>query len=266
MTAGRFVDIHCHLAPGIDDGAKSWEQSLEMARLAVSDGFEAMICTPHQLGNYGHNSGEIIRRTITQLQQVLTSHRIPLKVLPGADVRIEPCMYDRLKTGDVLSLGDHRKHVLLELPHEIYIPLEGVLDNLERMGMVGILSHPERNQGIMKEPGLLPGLVERGCLMQVTAGSLMGTFGPISQQLAESMLTDGQVHFLATDAHGPKSRRPLMRRAYEKVAEMLDQDTAELLCCQNPKAVLHAQDVEDGFLPIKPKSVFSRLFSWKRAA
>ena len=242
-TLESFVDIHCHLIPGIDDGAKSWEESLAMARMAVADGIQTIIVTPHQLGTFGHNDGATIRQRTAELQGVLDEHQIALRVQPGADVRIEPDMIAKLRTGEVLSLGDHRRHVLLELPHELYFPLEPVLDGLHAASMVGILSHPERNQGLLKQPRLLEPLVERGCMMQVTAGSLMGTFGPQCQQMSDWMFEHGLVHFLATDAHGPNSRRPLIRRAFERVAEIAGLETAIDVCCRNPQAVAEGREV-----------------------
>ena len=203
---GSFADIHCHLLPGIDDGAGDLETTLAMAQMAVDDGIHTIVVTPHQLGNFSHNQGDDIRQQTVLLQRVLAERHIPLEILPGGDVRIEDGMVERIVSGEVLSLGDHRRHVLLELPHELYFPLEMTLTALEREGMTGILSHPERNQGIMRNPSLLEPLVERGCLMQITAGSLMGTFGSRSQELAEWMLEHGLVHFVATDAHGVKSR------------------------------------------------------------
>ncbi len=260
-----FVDIHCHLIPAIDDGSKSWDDSLAMARMAVDDGFETTICTPHQMGTFAQNDGDLIRQRTDELQQVLDEHDIPLEVLPGGDVRIEPDMIDGLRSGSVMSLADQRKHVLLELPHEVYFPLEQVLDNLRSIGMVGILSHPERNEGLLRQPELLRPLVERGCLMQVTAGSLMGTFGPHSQQLGERMLCEGLVHFLATDAHSSKKRRPLMQRAFEFAAKLVGWDIATDLCCRNPAAVADGDDVEAVvYQPSKKKS--NGWFSWARSA
>jgi len=232
-----FVDIHCHLLPGIDDGAKDWEESLAMARLAVEDGTRTIIATPHQLGNFGHNRGDQIRTLVAELQQRLNAAQIPLVVLPGADVRIEPDMLARLLQGDVLTLGDHRQHVLLELPHELYFPLEPVLQELSRRKIVGVLSHPERNQGILRQPEVLAPLIEAGCLMQITAGSLCGTFGPQCQHFCEWMLAGGLVHFVASDGHGPRSRRPLLRRAFERVAELTDEATGVALCNANPSSV-----------------------------
>ena len=242
MTAS-FVDIHCHLLPGIDDGAEDWDATLAMARMAVADGIGTIIVTPHQQGNFAQNRGDDIRRRTAELQQVLTQADIPLTVLPGADVRIEEGMVERLASGEVLSLADKRKHVLLELPHELYFPLEPLLVMLRRQGIEGVLSHPERNRGILSRPDLVPPLVKAGCLMQVTAGSLMGTFGPDPQQMAEWMLSQGLVHFLATDAHSPTKRRPLMQRAYQRACELAGEETARELCFDNPSQVARGEPV-----------------------
>ncbi len=261
-----FVDIHCHLLPGIDDGSADWETTLGMAQMAVADGMQVTIVTPHQLGNFAQNLGDDIRARTAQLQQVLDQHDIALRVLPGGDVRIEDGMFEGLATGEVMSLGDLRRHVLLELPHELYFPLEGVLASLSRQGMAGILSHPERNRGLLREPLLLPALVEGGCLMQVTAGSLMGTFGPKSQELAEWMLANGLVHFIATDAHGTKSRRPLMNRAFDRVAELTDKATAEDLCCHFPALVARGENVPAGCRVVPKRGGWRSLFSAKKVA
>jgi len=259
-----FVDIHCHLIPGIDDGAKSWQESLAMARLAVADGIETIVVTPHQLGGYAHNSGEMIRHRTAELQQALDNHDIRLQVLPGADVRIDQGMIEGLKDGSVMTLGDHGRHVLLELPHEMYFPLEPVLDDLGRAGMVGILSHPERNQGLLKQPSLIETLVDYGCLMQVTAGSLTGTFGPQSQKMAEWLLSEGLVHFLSTDAHGPRARRPLIGRAFQHTAETVGEETAIDLCCRNPAAVAAGEEVEA--VCRKPQRTgLASWFTWRKA-
>ena len=261
-----FVDIHCHMIPGIDDGSKSWDQSLAMGEMAVADGIETIAVTPHQLGSYTHNHGQLVRSRTAELQQLLDDHRLPLQVLPGADVRIEPGMLEKLRSGDVLTLADQRKHVLLELPHELYFPLDDVLGDLHRAGLVGILSHPERNQGLLKKPQLIEPLVDSGCLMQVTCSSLMGTFGSAPQQMAEWMQEQGLVHFLATDAHGPNSRRPLMRRAFERAAEIVDEEIATLLCCRNPAAVACGGDIEMPQYKPKQRGFLASLFKREKAA
>lgn len=244
-----FVDIHCHMLPALDDGAQDAVTARAMARMAVEDGFRTTIVTPHQLGNFAHNRGNAIRRRTAELAAMLAEHDIPLSVLPGGDVRIEEGLVQRVASGEVMTLGDHGRHVLLELPHELYVPLEPLLDNMATAGLVGILSHPERNAGILRHPELLWPLVDRGCLMQVTAGSVTGSFGEASQHLAEWMLCEGLVHFLATDAHGIRSRRPRLQPAFERVVALAGEATAVELCCSNPASIATGQDVSPGRLP-----------------
>ncbi len=250
-----FVDIHCHLLPGVDDGAQDLEESLAMAKMAVSDGFETIVATPHQLGNNGHNQGDDIRAGVARLQQCFDAEQIGLKVLPGADVRIEEDMVEGLCNGQVLSRGDHRRHVLLELPHEIYLPLDGLLEQLASQGMVGILSHPERNQGILRQPEVVGPLVDAGCLMQVTAGSLTGFFGSRIRKFTDKLLSQGLIHFIATDAHDLIRRQPLMRGAFEHVAGVIDEETALVLCCRNPAKVAGGEDVLAGRRKVKRRGL-----------
>jgi protein-tyrosine phosphatase len=232
-----FVDIHCHLIPAIDDGAKTWDETLAMARMAAADGISTIVVTPHQLGNYAHNQAAAIRARTDQLQSFLDEHRVPLRVLPGADVRIESDLAARIARGEIVSLADHQRHILLELPHEVYFPIDRLLTDLSAMGLVGILSHPERNSGILAQSCVARQLVESGCLLQVTAGSLLGSFGPVCQKFCEWLIEEGLAHFVSTDAHGANARRPLLQSAFRRVEELVGHDTAVDLCCLNPAAV-----------------------------
>jgi protein-tyrosine phosphatase len=132
--------------------------------------------------------------------------------------------------------------------------------------MAGILSHPERNQGLIKQPHLTESLVDQGCLMQVTCGSLMGTFGVASRKMAEWMLEQGLVHFLATDAHSPTARRPLMMRAFQRTKDIVGEEVAVDLCCRNPAAVAEGLDIAVNRYKAKPRGLFSGLFKRRRAA
>ncbi len=259
-----FVDIHCHLLPGIDDGAEDWDESLAMAELAVADGMQTIICTPHQLGNHRQNLAVDIRERVRHLDTLLRQQGIPLRVLPGADVRVEPDLSARLQADEVLTLADRGRHVLLELPHELYLPLEPILDALRGWGIQGILSHPERNRGILRQPSLLSPLVAAGCLMQVTAGSLLGTFGPSVQQLAQTILREGRCHFLATDAHGATARRPRLQAAYRRAAELVGGAAADVMCCENPSRVIRGESVPTKVAGLAPRGLRS-WWGWRKA-
>jgi protein-tyrosine phosphatase len=171
---------------------------------------------------------------------------VALRVLPGADVRVQADLIPKIHSGKVVTLADQRRHVLLELPHELYLPLDRLLSDLDAAGMTGILSHPERNRGILAQPRLLPPLVDAGCLLQVTAGSLLGAFGSQVQSFARWLVTQGLAHFVATDAHGSKSRRPLMRGAFDRVADLAGLRVADQLCRHNPARVVAGQRIAQG--------------------
>jgi protein-tyrosine phosphatase len=239
-----FTDIHCHVLPGLDDGAGDVAEALAMAEMAVAQGIGTIVATPHQLGTHAANSGQAIREAVARFQSVLDSRRIPLRVVPGADVRIDPDLTRKIRTGEVVTPADRRRHVLLELPHDVYVSLAPLLADLRSAGLVGILSHPERNRGLLRRPELVAPLVRQGCLMQVTAASITGEFGSRVRQFAESLVADGVVHFVATDAHGVRTRPPLLRPAFERVAELAGQETAIDLCCRNPAAVVRGERIE----------------------
>ena len=234
-----------------------------MAQMAVDDGISTVIATPHQLGIHGHNHGGTIRAACVELQEFLARRGVGLRVEPGADVRIEPDMIEKVQAGEVLTLADQGRYLLIELPHELCFPLDRLLRDLDSCGMVGVLSHPERNQGILARPQVLESLVDAGCLLQVTASSLVGTFGPQVTSLAESLVREGLVHFIATDAHGSKMRRPLMRRAYQRVAAIAGHRTAHALCCDNPARVVANREIARG--RHKPKRRATGWFRWGKA-
>jgi protein-tyrosine phosphatase len=251
-----FIDLHCHLLPGLDDGPAAAEQSLAMAELAVAEGIETIVATPHQLGNHAGNSAAAIRSAARQFQELLEQRGLPLRVLPGADVRIEPDLREKIRRDEVLTLADRRRHVLLELPHEIYIPLEPMLAELAAAGLTGILSHPERNRGIMSRPEVLRPLIERGCLMQITAESLIGGFGARVGKFAETLVRQGLVHFLATDAHDAVVRPPRMRQAFQRIVELAGERAAVDLCQENPKAVIEGRTIAVRKTPMEKTSRF----------
>jgi protein-tyrosine phosphatase len=232
-----FVDIHCHLLPGLDDGPAGEEEAVSMARLAAAEGIGTVIVTPHQSGNYPQNTPERIRQRTDRLQHVLDRQGIHLHLLPGADIRVEPDLAGKILAGQALTLADRGRYVLLELPPDVYIPLDRLLDELHSAGMVGILSHPERNRGILHQPRVLRRLFDQGCLFQITAGSLSGCFGSQVQKFSQWLLKQELVHFIGTDAHGITSRPPVLRQAFQQVAEWFGRDAALDLCCRNPAMV-----------------------------
>lgn len=242
----NFVDIHSHILPNIDDGATSLEESIAMATVAVGNGTNVVIATPHQLGSNRKVTAVAIKNGVSLLQNQLDVENIELTVLPGADIRIDPELPKLLKHGKVLTLADRGKHVLLELPHDTYYPLDKLLKSLRKQGLVGILSHPERNRGIIKNPDVMWDVIEAGGLLQITAASLTGAFGSSCQEIAELAVDEGLIHFIASDAHDTKHRPFGMREAYDTICDMAGMKLADLVCCENPARVFEGDDVKNG--------------------
>ena len=244
-----MIDLHCHILPGIDDGAADLSVSLEMARVMVADGVSAVACTPHILPGLYHNSGPQIRELVTQFEQVLEGERISLRLVTGADNHIVPSFIASLRSGHLLTLGESR-YVLVEPPHHIPpVRLEDFFFELIVAGYVPVLTHPERLSWIKSHYAAIQRMVRAGVWMQITAGSLTGDFGRSSQYWAERMLEEGNVHILATDAHDVERRPPILGKGRELAARRVGDQEAERLVETRPRKVLANEPVSNMPLP-----------------
>jgi protein-tyrosine phosphatase len=233
-----MIDLHCHILPGIDDGAPDLSVSIEMARAFVADGVSVVACTPHILPGLYHNSGPQIRQATAQLQEALDGEGIPLRLVTGADNHIVPSFAAELRSGHLLSLADTR-YVLVEPPHHVAPPrLEDLFFNLLVAGYVPILTHPERLNWIKSHYQTVQRLVDAGVWMQLTAGSLAGAFGGNARYWSERMLDEGCVHILATDAHDVNRRPPNLSQGREMASKRVGNTEAQHLVVTRPGRVL----------------------------
>ena len=233
-----MIDLHCHILPGLDDGAADLSVSTDMAKAFVADGVLVVACTPHILPGLYHNSGPQIRQATAQLQQHLDREGIPLRLVTGADNHIIPNFVTELRSGHLLSLADTR-YVLVEPPHHVAPPrLEELFFSLLVAGYVPILTHPERLTWIQSHYQVVQRLVHAGIWMQVTAGSLTGAFGRNARYWGERMLDEGCVHILATDAHDVNRRPPNLSQGRELAAKRVGDTEAQHLVVTRPGGVL----------------------------
>lgn len=240
-----MIDIHCHLLHGIDDGAKDLETSLEMARMAVADGVQTIVCTPHIMPGVYDNTPPDIRARVQVLAAELEKAHIPLQLLPGCDAHIRPDFVDALRTDRIQPIGAGR-YVLFEPPHNVAPPrIDDILFNICASGWVPILTHPERLTWIEGRYGILSELVRAGVLMQITAASLTGVFGERARHFAERMLSEGLVHIVASDAHNARRRTTRMSQAVARLRELVGGEEARNLVFERPRVVIENGRVAD---------------------
>jgi protein-tyrosine phosphatase len=209
-----MIDIHCHILPGVDDGAQSLSDSIEMAKRAVEQGIHTIVASPHHKNSRYENLKKEIIDGVKELNEALRLEKIDLEVLPGQEVRIHGEILEGYELGDILPVN-HTPYVLVEFPSS-HVPryTEKLFYDLQMKGLVPVIVHPERNQEIIERSDILYQLVKKGALTQVTAASISGDFGKkiknFSLQLVEANLT----HFIASDAHNVNKRSFKMREAF----------------------------------------------------
>ena len=250
--------------PEIDDGARSLDEAIEMARIAETDGIEQMVATPHMFNGLSNNPepSEILDR-VAALQQAIGNG---LKILPGNEVHISHEIADQAKNNRVTTIN-RANYLLVEFP-QLTVPIgaDELLYKLLLQGVHPILVHPERNTQIQSRPSLAVQFVERGVLIQVTAMSMTGEFGPAAKACAEILLKHNCVHFLATDTHRPARRPPILSKGRDAAAALIGPDRARKLVYDNPLAVINgkALQVEPpmpfGSAAKQKRSFFSRFF------
>jgi protein-tyrosine phosphatase len=234
------IDLHSHILPGIDDGSKSLEMSLAMARIAVDDGIRIMACTPHIYPGLYMNDTAGITAARDALQNALNVYGIPLQLITGADVHLVPGLLQGLRSGVVPTLNKSR-YFLLEPPHHVAPPrfAESVFQ-LVAAGYVPVITHPERLTWIEDHYQVFANLTRQGAWIQLTAGALTGAFGSRVKYWGERLLGDGLTHILATDAHSSERRVPKLSEAKAIAHRMLGPDEAQLLVEGRPIAVLES--------------------------
>jgi len=228
-----MVDLHCHILPGLDDGAKTIEDSLAMAEDAIADGITHVVATPHANSSYAFEFSRV-RAARNELSEKLEGR---LTLATGCDFHLSPENLSAIRR-DRSQFCIHQKDYLLVELNDFSIPpsMDQALHELQLARIHPIITHPERNGLLRAQPERLRKWVELGCYAQVTAGSLTGVFGPGSQQAAWTWITNGLVHFVASDAHNT-ARRPLkLRFAYDAVAERCGEARARALLLENPLA------------------------------
>jgi protein-tyrosine phosphatase len=240
-----MIDIHNHILPAVDDGAKDAEMALSMLREAVSQNIGHLVLTPH-LYEPDIIDGTSDWKNRTQqgfktVQNLIKDNKLALDVTLAAEVRYQDFLPTILKELPVLIGG---KYLLLEFSfHNVPIHIEHVIRELMIQGIVPILAHPERIKPWRYEPDRLERLINMGCLSQVDIGSITGNLGEESQKFALHLLEKDAVHILGSDAHDIERRPILARQGYEWIKTKYGKDYADLLLKENGQRILAGKTV-----------------------
>jgi|SRR3954451_24903623 protein-tyrosine phosphatase len=230
-----MIDIHCHLLPAIDDGSRSWEMTAAMCQVAVKDGITHIVCTPHANDNYAYDRSAH-QATLEQLRQKAPGG---LTFSLGCDFHLSfENIQQALETPDKFLISGS-DYLLVEFSDYSMAPALGeAIKRFISMGITPIVTHPERNLMMQKRPEQVIRFAEIGCAIQVTANSLTGFWGDGARKMAHWLLEHECVHLIASDAHDPERRPPMLSAAREAVARDFGPAVADALVSDNPGAVV----------------------------
>lgn len=242
-----MIDLHTHILYGMDDGAQTLDEAIEMVRLAADDGIKTLVATPHSPESTAcrQYSPQLIYERLAELRAALAGAGVDVELVAGTEVAYAADVVPHLRAGRLLPYGTSRA-ILLEMPNSVPPQtLEIALFNLQVAGYRVVLAHPERIVEVQRDPNVLVPLVDRGALMQLTAGALLGDYGSGLRQVCEVLLAHDLAHVLASDAHDSRGRRlPVLSAARERARALVGPDRAEQLVRATPAAILRDQPLD----------------------
>jgi protein-tyrosine phosphatase len=277
-----MIDLHLHLLPGLDDGAKTLEESIQMCWISYRDGVRTIVATPHTMNGLYLNDRETILTKLQELNNVISKFGVDnsnnlqsaipgpcsteqsslgsnpqsaiilnseirilsseFRILPGADVRLCEKTLLQLDQGKVMTISDGKKYLFLEFPFQgIPYQAEEIIFQIRTRGIIPIITHPERNIELGQRPRRYYEMIRMGCLGQVTAMSLTGEFGPRIKEVAERLIRNRLIHFIASDAHSTDGRPPILSEAVRIAERIVGKEEAQKMVTQYPQAILEGR-------------------------
>jgi protein-tyrosine phosphatase len=268
----EMIDLHAHILPELDDGAESLEESVEMCWISYRDGVRTIVATPHILPGIYKNSRSTILAKTQELNEAIKKFGVgsspactkrfgegrefgvqdsdasthprtgALKILPGADVHFSPNLLQLCENGEIVTVNDDGRYLMVEFDF-MTLPYQGeeVLFQLIAHGIIPVITHPERNLEIARDPRRYYQMIKMGCLGQVTAMSLTGEFGSEAKRVADRLLAHRLIHFIASDTHSVRERPPLLSPAVREAEKRIGSEEAQRMVTEYPRALLEGR-------------------------
>lgn len=233
-----YFDIHCHLLPGVDDGSKDMDETLEMLRIAADNGITDMIFTPHYKQGQVGTPRSIIEKMIVDVCSAAKANGIEMRIYPGTEIYYNSSLEEKLESGWLSKMADS-EYVLLEFsPFETFPYIKNAMDDIYSLGYHPILAHVERYQCMLGSMENARILHKMGVQIQVNAGSVAGDYGFKVKHFIKKLLKEQLVDYLGTDAHNATGRKPAMEKCAEVVRKICDEDYANAILYGNAQSYL----------------------------
>ncbi|MBI5975593.1 tyrosine-protein phosphatase [Staphylococcus canis] len=247
-----MIDIHNHILIGVDDGPQSEEAMLALLKQAHAQGIKGIVATPHHLHPRFENEAQKVMDELKKLRAHPIVQQLDIQLYPGQEVRITDEILKGLDQKTIIGIN-HSRYLLIEFPsNEVPLYTKRLFFELQQRGHVPIIAHPERNKAIMNNPELLYELVSNGALSQLTAGSLLGTYGKTIQRLAHQLMTHHLTHVIASDAHATEVRPFQLQTILEDSKLKKDRECIQDLI-HNGTKIVEDKEIKRN-MPLKPTS------------
>jgi protein-tyrosine phosphatase len=253
-----FADTHVHLLAGRDDGPRTQDEALAMARLLVAEGCRYATALAHQNPAWPDNTPQQLLAATQLFQDALKAEQIPLSVYPTAEVMLTPDTLQDWKAGRLLSYGNYRKHLLIEMPGSMFIDIRGLAAELQNDGIRIVLAHAERYEELLEDFTLVEQTVRAGVLLQISNGELAEPSSAKHERAIKLWASRGMVHVLGSDGHQIGWRKPLYRAGYQRLAKWIGESAADRVAGIWGPALLQGLPVDPPKYVPQPKSWWQR--------
>ena len=237
-----MIDVHSHIIPNVDDGARSVEETFNILKEAQEAGFTDVILTSHFLLNYYETNAQELIFWKEKLQEVLKKQGTKINLHSGMEIYITNQMEELLENKKILTLANSG-YMLIELPLATNVKyFDYVVYYLEAKGIKPIIAHPERYKCVQKDPDIVEEYIEKGCLIQCNYGSIVNLYGREAEKTIKTLLKKNQVHFLGSDVHRENGTYLIILDAIKKIRKIIGENKINEITTINPKKILQNEE------------------------
>ncbi len=256
-----MIDLHCHILPDLDDGARSLDEAVEMARIAEDEGIEKIVATPHLFrDNFVYEDLGTIEERRKELSEALKVNKIQVELFPGAEVHISHNLIDEIKKNRSYLVLNQSSYMFVEFPTDhVFSGVKELFFELMSEGITPIIAHPERNSVFARNPGFLYELIQKEALAQANSGSFSGVYGREVEEAVFRFLELNLIHFIGSDGHNTRSLAPRLSEAVKRAEITLGKERSRALVLDNPRAVIENREIPFLAEPINPEEKKLRL-------